>query len=227
MSKLFKLKTKFWAVYTVIGLAQPLALLFPVAWPLRFLKKFNPLWFVLDDTRLDNTRPSGYASDYEIWLDNYKFKPWGVFTWHVLRNRVWNFTELVGSVPRLEGSRQDIEITQMITDELYDGYGNKQIQDGPYPVTARLKYVGKKGQDPYQVNTGTIISKKYSTIGEGEIVYQQGSFEGWRYSSAKIVKPWWAFGKEKWRIIFLGTNSNRYALQYKHKAVTQWGDWED
>jgi hypothetical protein len=31
MKKISKLKLRFWAVYTVIGLAQPLALLFPIA----------------------------------------------------------------------------------------------------------------------------------------------------------------------------------------------------
>jgi hypothetical protein len=208
MKKLTKLKIKFWAIYTVIGIAQPLALLFPLAWPLRFLKKWNPLWFVLDDTRIG-------AEDYRVYLNDFKFKPLGVLSWHVFRNRVWNFTELVGSVPRFEGpGNQNIEIIEMITDNLTDGNGNKLKQDGPWVMSAGLKYIGDPGEDPWQINRGEIISKRHSIIGEGEIIYKEGSNEFWRYSSCKLIKPWWSKNK-KWRTIFLGCNSKRYAFNYK------------
>lgn len=225
MKKITKLKLRFWAVYTVIGLAQPLALLFPIAWALRFLGKLNPLWIILDDSRLDESKATGLAVDYEIYLDDFKYNWVGVLAWHILRNRVWNLVELFSLPPHEGRGNQNIEILELIKDDLVDGYGNKIKQDGIWCHVAQLKYIGKKGQNPYQVNRGTIISKAHSTIGEGEIVYKDGSFEGWRYTSCKIVKPWWLFGGKRWLNIFLGTNANRYSIIYKYKKVVEWGEW--
>ena len=228
-----KAKTKWKLVYTTIGIGHVFVLLFPAAWVVSGFGNWNikwlfPLWLSMDDTRLDKTRESGLAVDYEIFLDNYKFRPWGVFLWHVSRNITWNLVELF-KVPKqhAQGRSQDIKVTKWITDNLEDGNGNKIVQDGPWAAGAGLKFVGKLGQDPWQVNTGEIISKKHSIIGPGEIEYEStDGWKGWRFTRCRKVKPWWLFGGERWRTTFRGMNANRYALKWKHQKISPWGTWE-
>lgn len=228
-------KTKWKLVFTTIGIGHILVPLFPIAWIVSGFGNWSikywllfPLWLTIDDTRLDKSRPSGLAVDYEIYLDGYKFRPWGVFKWHVFRNMVWNLIELF-KVPdqNQQGQNQDIVVTKWITDSLIDGNGNKVIQDGPWGAGAGLKFVGKSGQNPWQVNTGDIISNKHSIIGEGEIEYSIGDWKGWRHTRCRLVSPWWLFGGTRWRTTYNGTNANRYGLKWKHQKIKPWGDWPE
>lgn len=230
-------KSRWILIYTAIGLASPFSLLFPIAFQLRFLKKYNPFWFILDDSRKN---PDGtLAEDYRIYLQQFREgKPlWvnseikqiiGVLSWHILRNRVWN---LVDSFPVDNGNPtvglQNIRITKLIKDDLKTYNGTKVVQDGPYVAAAALKFVGKPGDDPYQVNRGEIISIEHSIIGEGEIEYTTPSgWIGWRYTSCTLVRPWYLLGAKRWRTVFLGTNANRYSLKFKHTTVKPWGTWK-
>lgn len=216
-------KTRWRLAFSVIGIAQPLAALFPVAWVLRWLKGFNPLWIVLDDTRKN---PDGtLAEDYRIYLKRIK-KPWGVFTWHVFRNRVWN---LVESFPVEDGSpsvgNQDIVITKVIKDNLYKKDGTKVPIGGPYVASAGLKFVGDPGDSPWQVNDGEVISEEHSILGEAEFYFTAGGKEYWRKTSCKVERVWWKFGKKNWVTRFRGTNSSRHSFKQKYQSLKPWGKW--
>jgi len=222
-----KAKNKWRLVYSVITLGHIFYPLVFIALPLRFLGKWGgPLWLTLDDNRFDKSRESGLAEDYEIFLDNYKFRPLGVFIWHVSRNAMWNLKELF-KVPnqRMTIGNQDIKVTKWIKDDLYTGEMNAVRQDGPYAVGAGLKYIGKPGQNPWQVNSGDTFSRVHSTLGEGEIEYEIGSWKGWRKTSCLYVRPWYLFGFKRWRTIYYGMNSSRYVFKWKHQKNKPWGIW--
>lgn len=226
-------RQKWTLVFIVIGVGHIFILLFPIAWVVSGFGSWSikywllyPLWLSMDDTRLDKNRPSGLAVDYEVYLDNYRFRWIGVLIWHIRRNTVWNLVELF-QPPKQEvrNGNQDIVITKMIHDNLTNGEGTDIVQDGPYAAGAGLKFVGKSGQDPWQVNTGDIISSKHTIIGEGEFEYLIGDWQGWRYTRCRIVSPWWFFGAERWRTTYKGTNANRYSLKWKHQKLKPWGNW--
>lgn len=234
-------KIKFYLVYTMIGLAQPFAILFPVAWLLRSLGKWNPLWFVLDDSRLE--KDGSLADDYAIHLNyftqlrtinfkifkiKFRLPRWlAVLNWHIFRNRVWNFTELFkvpnGVIPPQTGN-QHIVIDKYISNLLFTGEGKHVMQDGYYAAGAGLKYVGKEGENPWQVNKGTIISGAHSILGEGEIYFTTylpngKEFKGWRKTSCKIERIWWMFGAKRYVTIYRGMNASRYAVKQKYQKV--------
>src|SRR5210317_883179 len=187
------------------------------------MKKWNPLWFVLDDTIKVNGE---IATDYAIYLSGFKYKWIGVLSWHILRNRVWNFVQLFKvKNGNPEVGNQDIIIIKLIKDNLHFSDGTKVKQNGPYMASAALKYVGTPGQDPWQVNRGDVISSKHSIIGEGEIEYLTADgFKGWRRTSCKLVRPWYLLGLKRWRTIFFGTNTERYAFKFKHQKDKPWGE---
>lgn len=219
-------KQRWFLVYTLIGLATPFCILYPLANKLRFLGKLNPLWFVLDDTI--KNKDGTLAEDYRIFIRDYK-KVWvGDWMWHINRNRVWNLVEMF-KVPNgnPEVGNQKIVVTKLISDELVDGTGRKMKQDGPWAIGAGLKYVGQPGDDPYQVNRGDKISQTHSIFGEGEIEYKIGDWEGWRYTSCLLVRAWWTLGiKEMWRTQYFGTNANRYAFKWKYQSQKPIVTWE-
>lgn len=229
-----KAKNKWRRMYALIGIGQLLAVFFPVAWIVsgfgnwRISKWLYPLWASMDDSRLNKDRSSGLADDYEIYLERFKFKPWGVLKWHIDRNRVWNLVDSF-NIPRqndLLVGNQNIQVTKWHVDALEDGYGKKIVQDGPWAAGAGLKYVGKPGQAKWQVNSGDIIAKSTSIVGIGEIEYLIGDWEGWRKTSCRKVKPWWLFGGERWRTYYRGFNASRPAWKWKHQKVVPWGEWE-
>ena len=225
-----KARIRYILVYFVLAPAQVLALLFPLAWVLRFLGKFNPLWIVLDDTRLDSTRPSGYAKDYEIWLRDFKYQWLGVLLWHVRRNRVWNLLEMF-KVPKYSGSygNQNIVILEYYKDNLFatndSGFEYHLEQDGGYTVSAGLKYIPKHPDDDiWNVNRGDEISYRTSVLGEGYILYRdvESGWVGYRYTSCKKVKHWIHFGKEMWHTKFFGSNGQRYSFKWKYQKLKPW-----
>ena len=224
-------KNRFYIVFTMYVLVQILAFitapLFPIYFQLRHLGKFNPFWVFLDDTRFNDN--GSLAEDYRIYLRDFKWKPLGVFMWHISRNRAWNFIELF---PVDDGDPefglQDIEITNLIDDSLTKYNGDPLMQDGPYPVGAGLKYVGEPGDDPWQVNRGDIISKKHSIIGSGEIEYKTNSgWTGWRKTSCNLENVWWMFGAKRWVTRFRGMNANRHSFKQKYQKDKPWGLWPE
>ena len=225
-------KLKFILVRTVITLGTVFVVLFPFAWVLSGfgrwkIKVLYPFWLSMDDGRKN---PDGtLANDYKIWLDSFKWRPWGVLLWHVKRNLCYNLVESFkvenGIRPGMTG-HQRIIITELVTDSLYNlDTGHKLVQDGNYPVAAGLTYVGNPGDDPYQVNRGDIINAQYSIVGEGEIYFkvlkEDGTYwYGWRYTECKQVTYNFLFFKRTyWRITYAGMNANRYGLSWKHQKL--------
>ena len=217
-------KIKFFIVYSIIFIAQPLALLFPLAWVLRSLNKFNPLWIVLDDSR--KNKDGSLAEDYRIYRKRFKIGWLATLFWHVSRNRVYN---LVNSFkvkngitsPETQKGNQRIRVTKNISDFLFTGRDVHMAQDGVWAIGAGLKYVGQPADDPYQVNHGDVISSRYSIFGKGEIYYiTKDGFKGWRKTSCRIITyNFLLFKVKRWVTLFIGMNSNRYSFKLKFQRL--------
>ena len=185
------------------------------------------VWILMDYTRFDKSKPSGYSNDYWVYIqDRGKTKEtWLIaIEWHIKRNRVWNLHELF-AVPKTEMTvgNQDIHVTQFVVDNLYKNNEDKTrvIQDGLYVATAGLKYIPKRPEDDiWQVNNGEIISIKTSVLGTGFIWYRIGKWYSFRYSQCKEVK--YPFLKPYYRTLRFGTNAKRYSFTIKHQAVKKW-----
>lgn len=241
-------KTRFWLVFLMIGIVQLFSytVIIPVlALLFRWLGKFNPFWFWLDDTR--KNKDGSLASDYAIHLDHYKpfWRWWGVLTWHANRNKAWNFVELFSRQPWTYPGNQFIAVIKQYGRLYHLGPGaNGNVwevdlkADGPWVISAGLKYVGKPGQDPWQVNRGTIISGWYSIFGNHEMTFHEPWRDGgavlyWRKTSCRWIPPKKVFGitlpfTGKYRTLFLGQNGSRYAFKWKHQDddPVQEEDWK-
>lgn len=219
-------KKRFYRVYTIIGLLTPFLVTFPIAFQLRFLGKWNPLWFVLDDSRKN---PDGsLAEDYRIYLRKYKIRALGVLMWHMWRNKVWN---LVDSFKVDNGEptvgNQNIAIIRVIADSLRDFNDRKIPSDGPWVAGAGLKYVGEPGDDPWQVNSGDEISKTHSIIGEAEFYYITPSgWKGWRKTSCKLKRVWWMLGAKRWVTVYRGSGASRYSFKQKYQKDKLKVEWQ-
>lgn len=232
-------KRRYIKAYLILAPAQLAAVLFPLAWVMRKLGKKSPLWFVLDDTRLDSTTESGYSEDYRIYLRDFKIgflkntPRWiKVLAWHTTRNRVWNLQEKY-RVPQYKGEdgNQRIHVMEMYKDGLFQKLCPECTlshvkQDGVWAIGAGLKYIPQHpDDDPYQVNRGDYINHKTSIMGKGYFLYrddQDPDFVSFRFTDCVIVKPWWLFGGERWRTRFFGTNANRYAFKWKYQKTKPW-----
>jgi len=189
--------------------------MFPLAWLLKGLGKWNPFWLWMDDSRINNLRKSGYASDYETWLrrrhatkENFKL----AYKWHTGRNRMWNFIELftVKDGDPVRGN-QRIELISYWSDKLFrwnDPVGMTVPQNAGWVTMAGLKYHGHPDDDPWQVNSGEIINSQTSVFGKGGMWYRVGNWVSFRYSHCiKFLGYWWT--------LRIGTNSNRYVFTIK------------
>ena len=226
--------TKWAFIYLFVGLIGLLAFIPPVV---LFAVLFDKvpvlkwiLWIFMDDGRLDKDRPNGLAKDWDIFLqqrgldgENWKvLKFWiAIYEW-LTRNRVYNLLELfpVKNGDPLVGN-QFITNVDIVIDELYKNTlpTQKMSQDSLWVVTAGLKYIGTKDQDPYQVNQGDIISTKTSVLGTGLMYYDAGGTYYPRYSHCKVVNYWIWKG---YRTVVLGVNSNRNAFKIKHQKIKPW-----
>jgi len=217
--------------YVLYGLAHILIPFYPIAYATRNtgLRLFS---WLLDDGRYN--KDGTLAKDYKIWLTLKGYTKetwWSALRWHLGRNRLYNLLE---TFVVLNGNpvygNQDIQIIETIIDKLYknDEHYTHVNQDGEYVASAGLKFIGKAGQDPYQVNQGDIISIKTSILGTGFIWYRvtynkNGKVHYWysfRYSQCKIVK-YPIFGSY-YRTLRAGTNSARNTLTIKHQQIKEW-----
>ena len=87
----FSLFLWLWMAFALLGV--PLAMLLEG-------KKFNPLWFLLDSSRFDSTRKSGYAKDFEQEFKGDKPTWFETWDWLSRRNRIWNFRNLKLFIPK-------------------------------------------------------------------------------------------------------------------------------
>lgn len=224
---------RWFLVVFLVGLFGLLTawIVFPIAYLLKPLKK-SLFWIWWDDKRLDRFRPSGYAEDYEIILNEFgltKENFRSAYYWHVSRNRVWNLKELF-YIPF--GAETDYEV---IIDNLHrDGKIIHDYGNGVQAVEqARLKYWTTNSQgEPvsgWNVNKGWAISKEYSTFGESFVEFSVWRADGerliewrsFRYSQCKIV-DYKIFGIRIWkgyRTIKIGTNRKRYVDTLKHQNI--------
>lgn len=245
------IKYEWWKVKVILRwlntfilyiLAHILIPFYPIAYATR-KSKYRLFSWLLDDGRfnlkveLTNTGVEiiKYAKDYRIWLTlkGYTEETWmSAFRWHIGRNRLYNLLEkfIVYNGKPLVGN-QFITVIENTIDNLYKNDKNKTpiAQDGIYVATAGLKYIGKKGQDLFQVNQGEIISIKTSILGTGLIWYRveykdkNGKIKYinyFRYSQCKIVK-YPLFGSY-YRTLKFGTNSSRNTFTVKHQLLKTW-----
>lgn len=225
-SKEFKSMQRWFLVVTFLGVFGILTqwIMFFPAWVFRKAKK-NPFWWWLDDSRIDTTRPSGWAEDYEIHLNGRTETIWVAYMWH-MRNMIWNLQSYFKVKPQtITSGNQNIIITRMIEDTITDGYLNKLDVDGEYGQFAGLKY-WKDGVSTWQTMNGEEISLQKSIIGKGFYFYINGDQPiednqlNWTYTSCKLV-PFLFFWK-KWRTIQMGMKSKGYSRQLKYQKMKPW-----
>ena len=236
-------KTRFFLVYILIGVVQLTAYLIvpPIlALLFRWLGKLNPFWIWLDDTR--KKANGSLADDYAIHLDLYGrwFRWFGVLSWHINRNKAWNFVELFSRERWLTPGNQSIKIISYKGPGLYKLTVGQEVvavkSDGNWAQGAGLKFVGKPGQAPWQVNRGSVISAWHSIFGKESFTFEEpwrnnGTLY-WRYTSCLWIPRKSIFGitvpfTNKWRTVYLGQNATRYSVHWKHQseAPMRFDDW--
>lgn len=227
-----KVILKWLNTYIAMGLAHFLLPFYPLAYWTRNneLRLFS---WLLDDGRYN--KDGTLAKDYKVWLElnGYTEETWmSAFRWHLGRNRLYNLLEsfkIYNGDPLI--GNQFITIIEIVIDNLYKNDKDKTPlkQDGKYVISAGLKFIGKVGQDPYQVNQGDIISITTSVLGTGLIWYRVEYRDRndkikyvnyFRYSQCKVVK-YPIFGSY-YRTLRFGTNSARNTFTVKHQKVKPW-----
>jgi hypothetical protein len=199
--------------------------MFPIAWVFRGLGKWSPFWIWMDDTRFDPTTESGYAKDYQIFLDRKGLKKEDfsvAYYWMVSRNRVVNLMNLFkvpsSKFPNNSGNN-NVVVTKTVIDKLHKHDGTKLRQDGRWEANAELKYVpDNPSQDPWQVNTGSIQSNRTSIVGTGYILYRIGNWYSFRYSTCFEIK----FLNTNFTF-WCGTGAPGYVLGGKFQKIKPWG----
>jgi hypothetical protein len=199
------------------GIITQWIMFFP-AW---FLKdwRYNPFWWWLNDSRFSD-RESGYAHDYEVYLNGIEENIWIAYKWHN-RNPIWNLQELFKpNAQDVETGNQDVWVHEMPIDNLHHLYDIDVLkQHGPYEQWAGLKY-WKNGISTWQTNSGSDISLDKSIVGEGLMFYWVDDKMYFRYSSCKVVR-YFIFWK-RWRTIKLGYNRYRYVRTLKYQKLQSW-----
>ena len=186
----------FFAVVPIgIFTAITAPILTPLAWLLeQVLPDKNPLWWWLDD----EIESSETNEDWLIYKQNNKFA-W--YKWHAIRNTGWNLKNL------FKPEQGKLILTDVLVNRLYRN-GVKV----PATETASYKWIDDYGNEGWQVNSGVIISKKYSTIGKVYIFFKVNDKQYFRFSLAKEIK---IFGATFYLTIKLGTNNKRNILTIK------------
>ena len=193
----------------IFGYATSWIMFFP-AWWFRYLGKKSWFWIWMDDSRYSDLTITGYAEDYEVFLDDHRETIWLAYKWH-RRNRIWNLVELC--MPMQYGR---LTMVRMITDDLVMN-GMPMDQMVSWAPMARLKY-WKSGRDGAQVNNGDAISKKHSIFGTGFFWYTDNDKLYFRYSKLKIVNYGFWRG---YRTIQMGTNARGYVSTIKHQKIKE------
>lgn len=186
-------------------------------------KKFNPFWIWMNDSRFSNIRESGYAEDYEIYLNGKKETILTAYWWHI-RNKVWNLNNL------FKPTNKGITVVEVVYDNLYRN-NLERTKINVYGAFAGLKY-WKNGVSTHNTNSGDKISIDKSTLGRGMLWYKSGNWLSFRYSECvykhllairfkwyviPIIYHWYG-----WRTIKLGTNSYRFLFTIKYQKHIIW-----
>lgn len=184
---------RWFFVIVPIGLLGLLTswLLYPL-WDLSHWKVF---WLWGDNGKIKED--GSFAEDYRIYLKGEETF-WKKYKWHVFRNRTRNLIDLVKPAQGIE------VIEEVVTYNLFRNY-HALVPGGEF---AGLKYVAKKGEDPWQVNSGDVIDFKYSIIGKSFIYYSIGKKLYFRFSYCDIHF-------NRWFTIKAGTNKDRFVLTFK------------
>jgi len=179
----------------------------PFVYPLaylwqKYIGKFNPFWFWLDDEIQG-------SKDWLIYcngdITNFKY----LYFWHSFRNSMWNLKELIKPEnARLHCVWNKEEIVEVKKDNLMRDGEKVSIYENCIEM-ACFKWIDKWNNEGWQVNRGVKISKKYSTIGTSELWYKANNKLYYRYSTAREYK---IFGKLFYFTFVMGASEKRYLL---------------
>lgn len=165
--------------------------------------KFNPLSFMLDNSRL--TKTFELTKDYENWLDGRMINFKTDWLWHN-RNRIYN---LINWITPDSGDEYLVKLIQNEltfrdhTIELSDDYGYMK-----HDYFAGLKWITKSGAESFQTHSGVRISYDYSIFGTMELYYRVGTALYYKYSKCVLWFRTW-----KW-IPFIGGKDIWYTFKY-------------
>ena len=179
----------------------PLAILMEGRW--------NPLWFLLDDSRFSDITPSGLEKDYEAWLGDRRINFITDWLWHT-RNRAWNFESLFNKPDGKQYIVQEIKNTLVHRGhpvKLSDDYGFMQ-----YDNFAGLKWITKDGTENWWTYSGVKISQDYSIFGVMALYYRIGTSLYYKYSKCVSFK---FFGKEFWYTFKYHANNKTGTIHLK------------
>ena len=172
----------------------------------RFLGKYNPFWFWLDDEILYNST----NADWKIYRDSKGIFAW--YKWHSFRNTVWNLkNKIKPESARLNCEFNNEKIAEIRVDNLWRN-GNPVSITGNCLEMANYKWIDKNGVEGWQVFSGDYVSKKYSTIGKSILWYYANGKLYYRHSIAKEIT---LFGKIYYYEFRMGASEKRYLLTLK------------
>lgn len=226
-------------IYGLIFMVLPLWLLFgysnfllvwalisicflPIAIILDNWGKWNPLWFMMDDSRFIPDDFGGgtfiLAEDYRTWLDGRLINFKTLWLWHN-RNRIWNFLSLFnkpsGDEYLVQLIKNDLTFRDQ-TIELSDDYGFMRHDN-----FAGLKWITKSGDEGWQTHSGVKISYDYSIFGTMALYYRIGETLYYKYSRCVVLFKVWKWipfgigGKDIWLTIKYHANNELGTIHFK------------
>jgi len=172
----------------------------------------NVLTWYMDDSRYDRFRESGYAVDYESWLNDRGGKEtfWVLYQWHT-RNRMWNVYKFINIPIDKEYIERIITNTAILRDkpiQIADATGFIRHENSP-----GLKFFDKAGNSGWSINSGTVIAWDYTIVGTIKYYFTINDQLFFRYGTCfKLVTAF----KRDWYINFgYGTGRERYKISFK------------
>jgi hypothetical protein len=146
------------------------------------------LWIYMDDGRYNDKTPTGYAIDYENWLNDGRggsetFK--NLYLWHADRNRMKNLTELIGK-------RADEYLLYLIKNTLIHKEQKVKISDEngliKWENFAGLKWCNKNGDCGWNVHSGVRISWDHSFLGTASYYFRMLNKIFYRYTTCYLIE---------------------------------------
>jgi hypothetical protein len=153
----------------------------PIAYLFRWLGVCNPFWFWLDDEVLD----SKTNEDWLVYKTKYGKFAW--YKWHAFRNTCWNLKNLPLFLPvsaRVHCVWNIEQIQEILVDDLWRNNYRVNINESCIEMAA-LKYKGLPGQNPWQINSGSEVDFRYSTVGSAKLWYTAHGNLYYRSSTAE------------------------------------------
>lgn len=190
-----------------------ISLLFlPIAIILDGWGKYNPLWFMMDDSRFKN---GDLTQDYVAWLDGRLINFWTDWLWH-LRNRIQNFLSWFNKPDGKEYLVQLLQNSLVLRAEevqLTDDYGFMQHDN-----FAGLKWITKSGDESWWTYKGIKISQLYSIFGIMKLYYRIGDALYYKYSKCiPLENRYWILFFRVIILLFMLKNTFKKTLWFTFK----------